>query len=96
MNQDDLAERYDGSELLELLTLCGWTIRPSSGPGPALRAVRDGVQVAAQAGSLPEAILRLFVRAMRSGTVDGRARPGVSAPSLTRAVPFEPLRRPTS
>jgi hypothetical protein len=86
MNQDDLVERYDGSELLELLALCGWTIRPSPSPAPALRAVRDGVQVAVQADSLPEAIRRLFLRAMRSGSVDGRASTSVSASLLPRAV----------
>jgi hypothetical protein len=44
MNSDDIAERFDGTELLNLLRLCGWRVRCSHGrTGESLRAVRDGL-----------------------------------------------------
>ena len=67
MTVDELAERYDGSDLLTLLTLSGWTIRRSPSPGTTLQAARNGVKVSARAASLPEAIGSLFIRAMRVG-----------------------------
>jgi len=77
MTEDDLAAHYDGAELLHLLALCGWTVRASSG-GAALSAVRGGRQVRVRAGSLPEAIGSLFVRAMRSGTLSEAMTPASS------------------
>ena len=82
MTIDDLAERYDGTDLLRLLMLSGWTIRRSASPGTALRALRDGVEVSARAASFPEAAGCLFIRAMRAGAVSRRggstARRGLS------------------
>jgi hypothetical protein len=74
MTVDDLAERYDGTDLLRLLMLSGWTIRASSTTGTALRALRDGVQVSARATSFPEAAGSLFIRAMRAGAAAPRGR----------------------
>jgi hypothetical protein len=94
MNEDDLA-RHDGTELLKLLTLCGWTIRASSG-GTALSAVRNGMQVSVRARSLPEAIGSLFVRAMRSGTTTQRPEPVSPASNPARSNPDERPHHPNS
>lgn len=77
MNSDDIAERFDGTELLNLLRLCGWRVRCSHGrTGESLRAVRDGVQVTASAATFAEAIGSLFIRAMR---VNRGSRPARSS-----------------
>lgn len=95
MNEDDLAARYDGTELLHLLALCGWTIRASSG-GTALSAVRGGRQVRVRARSLPEAIGSLFVCAMRSRTTAPRSEAVTPASDPVRANPDDRPHDPTS
>lgn len=94
MNEDDLAARYDDTELLQLLALCGWTIRASSG-GTALSAVRGGRQVRVRARSLPEAIGSLFVRAMRSGTTGQLSEAVTLASNPGRANPDGRPHQPT-
>ena len=94
MNEDDLA-RHDGTELLHLLALCGWTVRASSG-GATLSAVRGGMQVSVRARSLSEAIGSLFVRAMRSGTTTQRPETVSPASNPDRANPDERPHHPNS
>jgi hypothetical protein len=93
MSIDDLAERYDGTDLLTLLALSGWTIRRSPSTGTALRAVRDGVQVSARSSSLPEAICSLFIRAMRAGSASARSTASASTGADGRDAAAERPRR---
>jgi hypothetical protein len=67
MTRRDLDERYDGRQLLELLRLCGWSVRRGSVDSPVLNAVRENQRVSASGKTFAEAIGNLFVRAMRSG-----------------------------
>jgi hypothetical protein len=89
MSIDDLAERYDGSDLLQFLVLSGWTIRRTSNTGTALRALRDGVQVSARAASFPEAAGSLFIRAMRAGAASPRGRSAAKRRQRSATMPVQ-------
>ena len=55
-----------GSFLLELLHYAGWRLTVREADVVRIRAVRDGVDIAASGRSLPEAAGTIFARAMRS------------------------------
>jgi hypothetical protein len=56
----------DRSFLLELLHFAGWRLQVREGSTTTIRAARSGVLLEASGSTLPEAVGRLFARAMRS------------------------------
>ena len=67
-------EAGSGYWLLELLSLAGWRLDLRTGGRPAVTATRDGIELEADAETLPEAATLLFVRAMQSGRGSGSTR----------------------